>query len=133
MLNEDEVGLLPTLSQSRHERMHEQFNSFMEEEDHWQDVRDLREHAVAVIKQQQSWKKALKMLSNSLLFLLKQHFDLTLSLFSFGIFDCFWWLSYRFICKRKQLLEKESQQGNVVGIRLNLLCDFINPSSCEIN
>ncbi|KAM8773407.1 uncharacterized protein AB9X84_016101 isoform 1-T1 [Acanthopagrus schlegelii] len=37
MLNEDEVGLLPTLSQSRHERMHEQYNSFMEEEDHWQD------------------------------------------------------------------------------------------------
>lgn len=54
MLNEDEVGLLPTLSQSRHERMHEQYNSFMEEEDHWQDVRDFRERVVSVIKQQQS-------------------------------------------------------------------------------
>ncbi|XP_030587013.1 LIM and calponin homology domains-containing protein 1-like isoform X2 [Archocentrus centrarchus] len=37
MLNEEEVGHLPLLSQSRHERMHEQYNSFLEEEDHWQD------------------------------------------------------------------------------------------------
>ncbi|CAN9510251.1 unnamed protein product [Ophioblennius macclurei] len=37
ILNEDEVGHLPPLSQSRHERMHEQYNSFKEEEDHWQD------------------------------------------------------------------------------------------------
>ncbi|KAG7221905.1 hypothetical protein INR49_016931, partial [Caranx melampygus] len=36
MLNEDEVGHLPPLSQSRHERMHEQYNSFLEEDDHWQ-------------------------------------------------------------------------------------------------
>ncbi|XP_047434572.1 LIM and calponin homology domains-containing protein 1-like isoform X2 [Mugil cephalus] len=36
MNNEDEVGHLPSLSQSRHERMHEQFNNFQEEEDHWQ-------------------------------------------------------------------------------------------------
>ncbi|XP_062243723.1 LIM and calponin homology domains-containing protein 1-like isoform X2 [Platichthys flesus] len=35
MLNEEEVGDLPPLSQSRHERMQEQFNSFQEEEDHW--------------------------------------------------------------------------------------------------
>ncbi|KAM9769114.1 LIM and calponin homology domains-containing protein 1a isoform 2-T2 [Menidia menidia] len=35
--NEEEVGHLPTLSQSRYERMHEQYNSFKEEEDHWQD------------------------------------------------------------------------------------------------
>ncbi|XP_068607155.1 LIM and calponin homology domains-containing protein 1-like [Brachionichthys hirsutus] len=37
ILNEDEVGYLPPLSQSRHERMHEQNNNFTEEEDHWQD------------------------------------------------------------------------------------------------
>ncbi|XP_029949152.1 LIM and calponin homology domains-containing protein 1-like isoform X5 [Salarias fasciatus] len=37
ILNEDEVGHLPPLSQSRYERMHEQYNSFKEEEDHWQD------------------------------------------------------------------------------------------------
>ncbi|KAK2817216.1 hypothetical protein Q5P01_025407 [Channa striata] len=37
MLNEEEVGHLPALSQSRYERMHEQYNSFLEEEDHWQD------------------------------------------------------------------------------------------------
>ncbi|XP_060939456.1 LIM and calponin homology domains-containing protein 1a [Limanda limanda] len=35
MLNEEEVGDLPPLSQSRHERMQEQLNSFQEEEDHW--------------------------------------------------------------------------------------------------
>ncbi|XP_076584064.1 uncharacterized protein LOC143319207 isoform X2 [Chaetodon auriga] len=37
MLNEEEVGHLPPLSQSRYERMHEQYNSFLEDEDHWQD------------------------------------------------------------------------------------------------
>ncbi|XP_068177658.1 LIM and calponin homology domains-containing protein 1-like isoform X2 [Antennarius striatus] len=37
ILNEEEVGYLPPLSQSRHERMHEQYNNFMEDEDHWQD------------------------------------------------------------------------------------------------
>ncbi|XP_070834488.1 LIM and calponin homology domains-containing protein 1-like isoform X2 [Chaetodon trifascialis] len=37
MLNEEEVGHLPPLSQSRYERMHEQYNSFVEDEDHWQD------------------------------------------------------------------------------------------------
>lgn len=41
MLNEEEVGHLPPLSQSRHERMHEQYSSFREEEDHWQDVRNI--------------------------------------------------------------------------------------------
>lgn len=40
MLNEEEVEHLPPLSQSRYERMHEQYNSFLEEEDHWQDVRE---------------------------------------------------------------------------------------------
>ncbi|XP_067353678.1 LIM and calponin homology domains-containing protein 1-like isoform X3 [Channa argus] len=37
ILNEEEVGHLPSLSQSRYERMQEQYNSFLEEEDHWQD------------------------------------------------------------------------------------------------
>nr|XP_046270945.1 LIM and calponin homology domains-containing protein 1-like isoform X2 [Scatophagus argus] len=37
MLNEEEVEHLPPLSHSRYERMHEQYNSFLEEEDHWQD------------------------------------------------------------------------------------------------
>ncbi|XP_004549348.3 LIM and calponin homology domains-containing protein 1 isoform X5 [Maylandia zebra] len=37
MLNEEEVGHLPSLSQSRHEHMHEQYNNFLEDEDHWQD------------------------------------------------------------------------------------------------
>ncbi|XP_072240965.1 uncharacterized protein [Leuresthes tenuis] len=37
MVNEEEVGHLPTLSQSRYERMHEQYNSLREDEDHWQD------------------------------------------------------------------------------------------------
>ncbi len=41
MLNEDEVGHLPPLSQSRYERMHEQYNNFLEDEDHWQDVSDV--------------------------------------------------------------------------------------------
>ncbi|XP_055363245.1 LIM and calponin homology domains-containing protein 1 isoform X7 [Betta splendens] len=36
MLNEEEVGHMPQLSQSRYERMHEQYNSFLEDEDHWQ-------------------------------------------------------------------------------------------------
>lgn len=39
MLNEEDVGHLPSLSQSRYERMHEQYNSFVEDEEHWQDVR----------------------------------------------------------------------------------------------
>lgn len=38
MINEEEVGSLPPMSQSRHERMHEQYNSFVEEEEHWRDV-----------------------------------------------------------------------------------------------
>ena len=42
MVNEEEVGHLPTLSQSRYEHMHEQYNSLREDEDHWQDVRDSR-------------------------------------------------------------------------------------------
>ncbi|XP_029363390.1 LIM and calponin homology domains-containing protein 1-like isoform X3 [Echeneis naucrates] len=37
ILNEEEVGYLPPLSQSRHERMHEQYISFQEEDEHWQD------------------------------------------------------------------------------------------------
>uniref|UniRef100_A0A3B3B8P6 LIM and calponin homology domains 1a n=1 Tax=Oryzias melastigma TaxID=30732 RepID=A0A3B3B8P6_ORYME len=37
MVNEEEAGHLPLLSQSRHEHMHEQYNNFLEEEDHWQD------------------------------------------------------------------------------------------------
>lgn len=41
MLNEEEVGNLPPLSQSRYERMHEQYNSCLEDEEHWQNVRDL--------------------------------------------------------------------------------------------
>lgn len=40
MLNEEDGGHLPPLSQSRYERMHEQYNSFLEEEDHWRDVRE---------------------------------------------------------------------------------------------
>lgn len=37
ILNEDEVGHLPHISQSRYERMQEQYNSFREEENEWQD------------------------------------------------------------------------------------------------
>ncbi|XP_008291215.1 LIM and calponin homology domains-containing protein 1-like isoform X2 [Stegastes partitus] len=37
ILNEEEVGHLPPMSQSRYERMHEQYNNFQEDEDHWQD------------------------------------------------------------------------------------------------
>ncbi|XP_034542814.1 LIM and calponin homology domains-containing protein 1-like isoform X2 [Notolabrus celidotus] len=37
ILNEDEVGHLPPMSQSKYERMHEQYNNFPEEEDHWRD------------------------------------------------------------------------------------------------
>ncbi|XP_027139139.1 LIM and calponin homology domains-containing protein 1a isoform X6 [Larimichthys crocea] len=36
MLNEEEVGHIPPQSQSRYERMHEQYNSLLEDEDHWQ-------------------------------------------------------------------------------------------------
>uniref|UniRef100_A0A672ZQ19 LIM and calponin homology domains 1a n=1 Tax=Sphaeramia orbicularis TaxID=375764 RepID=A0A672ZQ19_9TELE len=36
MLNEDELGQLPQLSQSRYERMHEQYNNFQDEDDQWQ-------------------------------------------------------------------------------------------------
>lgn len=39
IINEDEMGHSPSLSQSRYERMHEQYNNLVEEEDHWQDVR----------------------------------------------------------------------------------------------
>lgn len=54
MLNEEEVGHLPPLSQSRYERMHEQYNSCLEDEEHWQNVRDLwhfnraREHELSI-------------------------------------------------------------------------------------
>lgn len=44
ILNEDEVGHLPHISQSRYERMQEQYNSFREEENEWQDVRDMTLH-----------------------------------------------------------------------------------------
>lgn len=44
MLNEEDVGHLPSQSQSRHERMHEQYNSFLEDEEHWQDVRGNEGH-----------------------------------------------------------------------------------------
>ncbi|XP_015239348.1 PREDICTED: LIM and calponin homology domains-containing protein 1-like isoform X3 [Cyprinodon variegatus] len=37
MASEEEVGHLPSLSPSRPERMHQQCNAFLEEEDHWQD------------------------------------------------------------------------------------------------
>uniref|UniRef100_H3DMT7 LIM and calponin homology domains 1a n=1 Tax=Tetraodon nigroviridis TaxID=99883 RepID=H3DMT7_TETNG len=37
IINEDEMGHSPSLSQSRYERMHEQYNNLVEEEDHWQD------------------------------------------------------------------------------------------------
>ncbi|XP_068444648.1 LIM and calponin homology domains-containing protein 1-like isoform X2 [Clinocottus analis] len=36
ILNEEEVEHLPPLSQSRYERMHEQYNNFQEDDDHWQ-------------------------------------------------------------------------------------------------
>ncbi|KAM7419484.1 hypothetical protein PAMA_016547 [Pampus argenteus] len=36
ILNEDEVGHLPPLSQSRYERMHEQYSNFQDDEDQWQ-------------------------------------------------------------------------------------------------
>lgn len=39
MANEDEAGHFPSLSPSRYERMHQQCNAFVEEEDQWQDVR----------------------------------------------------------------------------------------------
>lgn len=39
MLNEDEVGHLPTLSQSRYERMQEQYSNFQDDDDQWQNVR----------------------------------------------------------------------------------------------
>lgn len=41
MINEEEVGYLPPMSQSRHERMHEQYNCLVEDEEHWRDVRGL--------------------------------------------------------------------------------------------
>lgn len=40
ILNEDEMGHSP----SRYERMHEQYNNFVEEEEHWQDVRRRRDN-----------------------------------------------------------------------------------------
>lgn len=39
ILNEEEVEHLPPLSQSRNERMHEPYNNFEEDDDHWQNVR----------------------------------------------------------------------------------------------
>ncbi|XP_044203208.1 LIM and calponin homology domains-containing protein 1-like isoform X7 [Thunnus albacares] len=36
MLNDDEVGHLPQLSQSRYERMQEQYSNFQDDEDQWQ-------------------------------------------------------------------------------------------------
>ncbi|XP_054459879.1 LIM and calponin homology domains-containing protein 1a isoform X2 [Anoplopoma fimbria] len=36
ILNEEETEHLPPLSQSRYERMHEQYNNFQEDDDHWQ-------------------------------------------------------------------------------------------------
>lgn len=46
IINEDEMGHSPSLSQSRYERMHEQYNNFVEEEEHWQDVRRLHDSCV---------------------------------------------------------------------------------------
>lgn len=46
ILNEDEMGHSPSLSQSQYERMHEQYN-FVEEEEHWQDVRRLHDNCVS--------------------------------------------------------------------------------------
>lgn len=46
IINEDEMGHPPSLSQSRYERMHEQYNNFVEEEEHWQGVRRLRDNIV---------------------------------------------------------------------------------------
>lgn len=40
ILSEEEVEHLPPLSQSRHERMHEQYNNFPEEDDEWQSVNE---------------------------------------------------------------------------------------------
>ncbi|XP_035993403.1 LIM and calponin homology domains-containing protein 1 isoform X3 [Fundulus heteroclitus] len=37
MASEEEAGHLPALSPSRYERMQQQYNAFLEEEDHWQD------------------------------------------------------------------------------------------------
>lgn len=47
IINEDETGHPPSLSQSRYERMQEQYNNFVEEEEHWQDVRRLRHGCVS--------------------------------------------------------------------------------------
>lgn len=40
MVNEEEEGHVPPLSQSRYERMQEQYNNLEEEDDQWQSVRD---------------------------------------------------------------------------------------------
>lgn len=48
IINEDEMGHSPSLSQSRYERMQEQYNNFVEEEEeHWQGVRRLRDDGVS--------------------------------------------------------------------------------------
>lgn len=47
IINEDETGHPPSLGQSRHERMQEQYSNFVEEEEHWQDVRRLRHGCVS--------------------------------------------------------------------------------------
>lgn len=49
IINEDEMGHSPSLSQSRYERMQEQYNNFVEEEEHWQDVRRLHDNFLASI------------------------------------------------------------------------------------
>lgn len=47
IINEDEMGHSPSLSQSRYERMQEQYNNLVEEEEHWQDVRRLHDNCVS--------------------------------------------------------------------------------------
>lgn len=44
IINEDEMEHSPSLGQSRYEHMHEQCNNFVEEEEHWQDVRRLHDN-----------------------------------------------------------------------------------------
>lgn len=46
IISEDEMGHSPSLGSSRYERMHEQYNNFVEEEEHWQDVRRLQDNCV---------------------------------------------------------------------------------------
>lgn len=53
ILNDDELGHLPSLSQSRYEHMHEQYNSVQEDEEHWQDVSDL--YNISVDQERMCW------------------------------------------------------------------------------